>query len=87
MQEDQETRLTGVVVFLLANADTKSEAQFPYLYRSKSVPLVPLMRKEDNPFENNGLFEYDGARVEVEGRVAVSGTFIVDNIRRLMAEG
>ena len=87
MKEEQKTRLSGVVVFLLANARTKSEARLPYLYQSKSVPLVPLMLKEDNPFENKGLSEYDGAKVEIEGSIATSGTFIIDNIRCLTAEG
>ena len=86
MQEEQKTRLSGVVVFLLANAGTKSEARLPYLYQSKSVPLVSIMLKEDNPFENKGLSEYDGAKVEIDGTVATSGTFIVDNIRRLTIE-
>lgn len=87
MQEEQKTRLSGVVVFLLANAGTKSEAHLPYLYQSKSVPLVSLMLKEDNPFENKRLSEYDGSKVEIDGCIATSGTFIIDNIRRLTAEG
>jgi len=82
MQDESNTKLSGVVVFLMSNEGSKSESVLPYLYQSRAVPCLPLMLKNDNPFENNGLVEYDGVRVEIEGRIAASGTFIIDEIKR-----
>ena len=73
-------KLQGTIVFLKANEGSKSEALVPFLYQGRDVPLQKVMRRNDNPFENNGFAPYDGKTVEISGEIAVSGTFIVDEV-------
>lgn len=78
--EDSKIRLHGTIVFLKENEGSKSEAVVPYLYQNRDMALRKVMLKDDNPFENNGFAPYDGKSVEVSGEVALSGTFIVDEV-------
>ena len=78
--ENSRIRLQGTIVFLKANEGSKSEALVPFLYQSRDVPLQKVMRRDDNPFENNGFTPYDGKTVEISGEIAVSGTFVVDEV-------
>jgi len=73
-------RLSGVVVYLTENAGSKSEALLPHLYSGRERPLVVLMRRDDNPFENNGLAPYDGKSVTVVGERNQNGVFVVDEV-------
>ena len=73
-------RLTGTVVWLIENAGSKSEAALPHLYVGRETPPVVLMKKDDNPFENNGLQPYDGRRVTVVGERDESGAFVVESV-------
>ena len=78
--ENSRIRLQGTIVFLKANEGSKSEALVPFLYQGRDVPLQKVMRRNDNPFENNGLLAYDGKAVEVLGRRKRNGTFVVELI-------
>ena len=78
--ENSRTRLQGTIVFLKANEGSKSEALMPFLYQGRDVPLRKVMLRDDNPFENNGFYSYDGKTVKVSGENALSGTFVVDEI-------
>jgi len=85
MLDKQIVKMTGVVIFLLSNEGSKSESHMPYLYRSKTEPLMPLLLKNDNPFENNGLTMYDGLKVDIVGEIGASGTCVVDEIKSVGA--
>lgn len=78
--EDSKIRLHGTIVFLKENEGSKSEAVVPYLYQNRDIALRKVMLKDDNPFENNAFAPYDGKSVEISGEVALSGTFIVDEV-------
>lgn len=84
--EDAKTKLQGTIVFLKANEGSKSEAVLPFLYQKRNVPICKVMLRGDNPFENNGLSSYDGRWVELVGETALSGTFVVDEVRLLPTE-
>lgn len=86
VNEDAKNKLRGTIVFLKANEGSKSEAEHPFLYRKRNVPMCKVMLRGDNPFENNGLTSYDGRLVELVGETALSGTFIVDEVRLLSME-
>ncbi len=83
MEPSERKTLAGTVVYLPANPGSKSEGTFPYLYLGKGVTPVRLMRKGDNPFENDGLSEYDGKAVEVAGISTDGGTFVVDDVKTI----
>ncbi len=70
----------GIVIFLKAHAGSKSECDLPYLYSGRDAPLVSLYMENDNPFENTGLSQYDGVRVEVSGTAGRNNDFIVTQI-------
>ena len=72
--------LKGTVIFLKENAGSKSEAMVPFLYQGRDVPLQKLILETDNPFENTGLLPHDGKSVDVWGKVAPSGTFVIDEV-------
>ena len=72
-------KLTGTVVFLLANIGSKSEGVLPFLYVNKEEK-IKLFLKGDNPFENKGLLPYDGKAVEVVGMKKRNGTFVIEKI-------
>ena len=78
--ENSRTRLQGTIVFLKANEGSKSEALVPFLYQNQDAPLQKVMLRDDNPFENNGMSQYDGKAVKIFGEIALSGTFVVDEI-------
>lgn len=73
-------RLTGTVVWWIENAGSKSEAVLPHLYVDRETPPVVLIKKDDNPFENNGLQPYDGSLVTVVGERDESGVFVVESV-------
>ena len=83
MEPAESKTLVGTVVFLAANRGSKSEGTFPFLYLGRDAKPVRLLLKDDNPFENKGLSEYDGMAVEVTGRVADGGTLVVDHVRTI----
>lgn len=83
MEPTQRKTLAGTVVYLPANPGSKSEGTLPFLYLGKGIASVRLMRKGDNPFENDGLSEYDGKAVEVAGHSTDAGTFVVDEVNIL----
>lgn len=78
MNESQ--KLSGTVVFVKTNIGSKSEATVPYLKIGAETPLLKILLRNDNPFENKGMVAYDGKLVELTGELAPSGTFIVDEI-------
>ena len=82
MKSSQVTERSGVVVFLTTNRGSKSESLQPYLYQSRDIPLLRIMYRGDNPFENDRLLEYDGKRIDVCGVLSESGTLIVERIRK-----
>lgn len=82
-EENQKVSLSGTVVFLCANKGSKSEALMPFLYQGRALPPQKILLKGDNPFENKGLCAYDGARVELVGAIAPSGTFVVEQVTSL----
>ena len=78
--EDILTR-SGIVIFLAANRGSKSEGVYPYLYESAGN-YMRIMMKDDNPFENSELVNYDGERVTISGSMGRSNIFIVNNIEK-----
>jgi len=78
--ENSKIRMHGTIIFLKTNEGSKSEAFLPFLYRNREVPLQKVMLRDDNPFENNGFVPYDGKTIEISGEIALSGTFVVDEI-------
>ena len=78
--ENTKVKLRGTIVFLKANEGSKSEVAVPFLYQDRDTPLRKVMRRNDNPFENNGFLSYDGKPVEISGEIALSGTFVVDEV-------
>lgn len=78
--ENAKVKLRGTIVFLKANEGSKSEAEIPFLYQDRNTPLQKVMLRDDNPFENKGFSAYDGKPVEVSGEIALSGTFVVDEV-------
>lgn len=78
MNESQ--KLSGTVVFVKTNIGSKSEATVPCLKIGNDTPLLKILLRNDNPFENKGMVAYDGKFVELTGELAPSGTFIVDEI-------
>lgn len=79
---EQETK-QGTIIFLMAHTGSKSECSLPYLYCGKAEPLVPLYMEHDNPFENNGLAQYDGHRVTVTGHVGQGDAFVVTHVEAI----
>ena len=61
--------LEGVVVFLTYAEGTKSESRRPFLYIGRNSDPIRLWVKEDNPFENNKLYGFDGKRVIIKGEI------------------
>ena len=61
--------LEGVVVFLKYSEGTKSESRRPFLYLGRNSDPIRLWKKEDNPFENNMLHEFDGKHVIISGKL------------------
>jgi hypothetical protein len=57
----------GVVAFLLLAAGSHAERVGPVLVRGPGEGDVHLYLVGDNPFANEGLRAYDGARVRVTG--------------------
>lgn len=80
LQQDTPVTLHGIVVFLRSNIGSKSEAKVPYLYVNREEK-IRLMKKNDNPFENHGLDEYDGKPVEVSGMLIRNNIFCVVSIK------
>ena len=80
INENAKVKRRGTIVFLKANEGSKSEAAVPFLYQGRDTPLQKIMLRDDNPFENNGFSSYDGKSVEISGEIALSGTFIVDEV-------
>lgn len=78
--ENSKVKLRGTIVFLKANEGSKSEVAVPFLYHDRDTPLRKVMLRNDNPFENNGFSSYDGKPVEISGEIALSGTFVVDEV-------
>lgn len=83
MEEFIDNRITaeGTVIFMRTDVGTKSESDQPHLYLGEGK-LVRLWKREDNPFENNGLKAFDGARVTVTGTLDESGVLCVSYIER-----
>ena len=80
INENAKVKLRGTIVFLKANEESKSEAAIPFLYQDRDKQLQKVMLRDDNPFENSGFSFYDGKLVEISGEIALSGTFIVDEV-------
>ena len=78
--ENSRIKMQGTIVYLKANEGSKSEALVPFLYQGRDLPLQKVMLHADNPFENKGFANYDGKKVEISGEVALSGTFVVDEV-------
>ena len=78
--ENQSQTLEGVVVFLPAHEGSKSEGVYPFLYQGREKPVIKLVLKGDNPFENKGLLGYDGKNVKVIGVFSRTGTFVVESV-------
>ncbi len=85
MKEDTNTTLVGTVIFIEKNIGSKSEGVFPFLYLNKDN-RVPIMLRNDNPFENRGLLPFDGKTVEVTGTTGRGGVFLISVIRPTTAE-
>lgn len=72
--------MKGIVIFRAENKRSKSEGMFPYLYIGEGE-FVRIKLENDNPFENNGLWEYDSKKVDVCGELNELNTFIISSIR------
>lgn len=68
----------GLLIFLQYAKGTKSESLKPYLYENKNA-VLPLWKKDDNPFQNDSLCAYDGKHVIIEGR-RLDDVFEIENI-------
>lgn len=58
--------LTGTVIFIKENNNSKSEIMQPCLYVNQKQ-VERLFMKDSNPFENNELQKMDGKFVTVRG--------------------
>ena len=72
-------KITGTVIFMPSNANSKSEAVLPYLYNNKNE-VVQIYFEGDNPFENNKLVPFDGKKISVTGYKKSNKKFIITNI-------
>ena len=59
---------TGTVIFMLCNEGSKSEGLFPFLYQG-AEQLLPLRKKDDNPFEHGSFRPFDGKKVWISGEM------------------
>ena len=71
--------MKGIVVFKSANNRSKSEGCFPYLYLGNGE-FVKIRMRNENPFENTLLKEFDCKTVMLEGEYNDTDTFIVSSI-------
>jgi len=71
--------LTGIVVFILSNIDSKSEGFFPYLYTG-NAGFVKILKDDDEPFTFPILKAFDMKLVKVIGEYNDNETFIVTEI-------
>lgn len=74
------TKLYGTIIFIRTAQGSKSERLAPFLYQNRDVEFLRLFLKNDNPFENNGLLQYDGRFVAITGSILPSGVFLVETI-------
>lgn len=72
----------GTIVFLSSDVGSKSETKRPYLYQNREG-CIPVLKEDDNPFENSGLDAYDGKLVEVTGLYGRGDYFIIATIKEI----
>ena len=77
--ETNPIKITGTVIFMPSNTNSKSETALPYLYSSKNE-VVQIYFEGDNPFENNTLVPFDGKKISVTGYKKSDKKFIITNI-------
>lgn len=82
LETNTPATLHGTVIFLPNNVGSKSEAISPFLYINRDEK-IQLMKKDDNPFENHGLYEYDSKSVEVKGFFTHNKVFTVISIKEV----
>ncbi len=77
--------MKGIIVFKSANAKSKSEGVFPYLYLGNGE-FVKIRLEDANPFENEELKAFDTKKVIVEGEFNENNTFIATSIKEDCAD-
>ena len=82
LEKGIEAILRGTIVFLVANADSKSENTYPYLYQDRKTK-IKIFKEGDNPFENHGFDDFDGKRVELKGSLGRGNIFVVKEIKAI----
>jgi len=71
---------TGIIIFMLCNEGSKSEGLFPFLYQGAGQ-LLPLRKKDDNPFEHGSFRPFDGKKVQIFGEMSEDLTLTVTQIQ------
>ena len=76
------TKLYGTIIFYRTAQGSKSERLAPFLYQSRDVEPLRVFLKNDNPFENKGLLQYDGRFVALTGSMSPNGVFLIETINQ-----
>lgn len=71
--------MKGIVVFKFENKGSKSEGSYPYLYL-KNAEFLRIWREGDCSLFGEGLKEFDGKYVSVEGNYNEYNIFIASKI-------
>lgn len=73
------TVLSGIIEYKTFAKGSKSESLRPFICLENGSQIL-LYKKDDNPFENKGLTEFEGKKVSVEGEL-VNGVFEISSLR------
>lgn len=75
--------LTGKIIYETFAAGSKSESARPYLETSDGNKIL-LYKKDDNPFENSSLAEFDGKNARITGEIK-DGAFVAESVEAVVS--